>query len=293
MMQSECWLRQGLASVSLSSANRFAFLPGYSARFYVLGSPTSRPLILTPGLAGGMDLLLPLAQRLGRHFRVYLLQPRGEDTPYDLSSSTSLNDLGQDLIDFQQSLNLERPFLFGCSFGGLVAARAASMSPGRFAGVAVQGVAPTLPRTLLRRIASKSVNYLEPPARDPLVEEFFSTIFGTRWVLPELRRTVMQTCWQTDLGVVSRRCLLAERFDFEPLATGLRNVPLLVQTATRDLMVSPDAWKPWRRVLPRMVLQTVDNAGHFAFLTHGQAMTEQVVAFSRNRLSVTADVESD
>lgn len=293
MMQSPLWLRQGLAGVSLSACSRFAFLPGYTARYYELGSPVSLPIILVPGLAGGMDLALPLAQRLSRHFRVYLLQPRGEDTPYDLSSSTTLTDLGQDVIDFSQALNLERPFVYGSSFGGLVALRAASLSPGRFAGVIVQGIGPSLPRTLLKRIASKAVNYLQPPAKDPLVEEFFDTIFGTRWVLPELRRTVMQTCWQTDLGVVSRRCLLAEQFDIEPLAGGLSHVPILVQAAGRDLMAAPEAWKPWRRVMPRLALRTIDNAGHFAFLTHGEAITEQVERFVGQRLGVTAGVESD
>src|SRR4051794_33288045 len=99
MIQSARWLSQGLAGVSLTAASRFAFLPGYSARFYVLGSSVAHPLILAPGLAGGMDLVLPLAQRLSRHFRVYLLQPRGEDTPYDLSASNALTDLGQDILD--------------------------------------------------------------------------------------------------------------------------------------------------------------------------------------------------
>jgi pimeloyl-ACP methyl ester carboxylesterase len=293
MIQSASWLRHGLAGVSLTSASRFAFLPGYSARYFVLGSTSARPLILLPGLAGGMDLVLPLAERLSRHFRVYLLQPRGEDTPYDLSAATTLNDLGQDVLDFQQAIHVERPFLLGCSFGGLVALRAASLAAGRFAGVAVQGVGPTLPSPILRRIASKAVNYLVPPVRDPLVEEFFGTLFGTRWVLPELRRTALQTSWQTDLGVVSRRCLLAEPFQFEKLSSGLSPVPLLIQAATRDVMASPEAWKPWRRVLPRMILQTLDNAGHFAFLTHGQAMTEQLVNFTHNRMAVTADVEAE
>jgi len=240
-----------------------------------------------------MDLALPLAQRLSQHFLVFLLQPRGEDTPYELSASATLSDLGQDVIDFTHALNLERPFLFGCSFGGLVALRAASLSPGRLAGVAVQGVGPTLPRTLLKRIASKAVNYRQPPAQDPLVEEFFGSVFGTRWVLPELREAVMQTCWQTDLGVVSRRCLLAEQFDLEPLVEGLQHVPLLIQAAARDLMASPEAWKPWRRTMPRLALRTIDNAGHFAFLTHGETITEQVEHFAAQRLSVAAEVESD
>lgn len=293
MMQSPRWLRQGLAGVPLSACSRFAFLPGYTARYYELGSPAAHPLILLPGLAGGMDLTLPLAQHLSRHFRVYLLQPRGEDTPYDLSASTTLADLGQDIIDFQQALNLERSLLYGCSFGGLVALRAASLSPGRFAGVVVQGVGPTLPRTLLKRIASKAVNYLQPPAQDPLVEEFFGSIFGTRWVLTELRQTVMETCWQTDLGVISRRCLLAEQFDLEPLVAGLRQVPLLIQAAANDLMTTPESWKPWRRAMPRMALRTIDHAGHFAFLTHGAAITEQVERFAAGRLGVAAEVESD
>jgi pimeloyl-ACP methyl ester carboxylesterase len=286
MIQTERWLRKGLPSIARSDSCHIAFLPTYNTRYYSFGSLNAPPVLLIPGLAGGMDLGLPFAKRLSRQFRVVIFQPRGEDHPYDLPARVSLGDLAQDVLALQEHLRVERPLLLGYSFGGAVALQTASLAPGRFNGVAVQGVGPSFPPTVLQRVAAEVLEHVYLPHNNGFINQFFHLLFGTRFVLPELLESVIERCWQTDQGVMARRFQMAREFKIEPLVEGLRQVPLLIQTAANDVIVSPEAWKPWRRVLPRMTLQRIENAGHLSFLTHAETLADQIERFASRRLGV-------
>jgi pimeloyl-ACP methyl ester carboxylesterase len=287
MIQTDRWLGKGLPSVPRCDLSQVAFLCSYNARYQTLGSVDAPPMLLVPGLAGGMELGFALAKRLSRQFKVIIFQPRGEDYAYDLRPATSLNDLAHDLIAFQSYVGLERPLLFGYSFGGAIALQAAGLHPGRFNGVIVQGVGPNFPPTVIQHVAAEALANVNLPHNNGFINQFFQLLFGTRWVLPELLESVIERCWQTDQGVMARRFQMAKQFDIEPLVEGLRQVPLLIQTAANDVIVSPEAWKPWRRVLPRMTLQRIENAGHLAFLTHANTLAEQIERFASRRLGVT------
>jgi pimeloyl-ACP methyl ester carboxylesterase len=282
MLQTTRWSCQGLASTPLSHCSRLVHLPGYLARYSVLGDPESPPLVILPGLAGGMDLCLPLASRLSQQFSVYILQPRGEDTPYDFSHRTSIEHLGTDLIDFQKVIGLERPMVFAHGIGATIALEAARQCPGRFAGVIAQGIAPQLGTVITSWLLHQSMK----PSSGNALHDIIAPMFGSRWVLPDLKQLALEHAGHTDLGVISRRLQLFAGFDMESMVDGLRLVPLLIQTGTHDVFVSPEAWKPWRRVLPRMTLQTLENAGHFAFLTHTEALATQIERFASRRLGM-------
>jgi len=283
MLQSDKWNRQGLANEPIAYGSKIAHLPGYLARYFVLGNPDSPPLVVVSGLAGGMDLSLPLASRLSQQFCVYVLQSRGEDSPYDLPARTSMEQLGTDCIEFQKALGLERPLIFGHGFGAVCALEAARQCPGRVAGVIAQGIAPAFSSLLSEMLYNQ---ILKPGNQAATSENLFSRMFGTRWILPQLLELAVKLCGRTDLGVVSRRLELLSQFDMEHYVDRIRQVPVLIQTATHDVFTTPESWKPWRRVLPRMALQTIDFAGHFAFLTHGEAVASQVERFANRRLGV-------
>lgn len=285
MIQSERWMSNGLLATPLSLSSRVALLSRYPTRYFSFGDVGAPPLVILPGLTGGMDLGLPLARRLSEQFRVFILQPRCEDSPYDLSQLTSIAHLAHDVLEFQSELGLERPLLLGLCFGGLVALQAAALQPARYSGVIVQGVRPSYPISPYHE-AAKQVLAVQHTPHQFISNQFYEGLFGTTWVLPELRQLVAQCCSRTEQGVLARRLELCEQFDAESLVDGLRQVPLLTQTAANDVIVSPEAWKPWRRVLPRMTLQRVEGAGHFAFLTHVQQMAEQVERFAGRRLGV-------
>ncbi len=284
MLQSDLWNSQGLASTPLSNCHRYSLLPGYLARHTLLTTVSdATPLIMLPGLAGGLDFCMPFASRLSQHFAVHLLQPRGEDSRYDLPPNTTIEELGIDVIEYQKKAGLERPLLFGHGFGAVVALEAARQYPGRFAGVIVQGIAPQQ-HAPIQDWLNKQL--LTSPSHYAPLTELITPLFGNRWILPQLKQIALDFCLRTDLGVFTRRLELMAQFDIDSIVDGLRQVPLLIQTATHDVFVSPEAWKPWRRVLPRMTLQTIDNAGHFAFLTQADAIACQIERFANRRLGV-------
>src|SRR5579883_3314743 len=97
----------------------FAQLRHYTAAYREWGD--GPPLILVPGLAGGFELLGPLARLLANHFRVISYQLRGEDNCFALRQPFDLQDLVEDLAEFVDSLCLESPTVFGVSFGGILA----------------------------------------------------------------------------------------------------------------------------------------------------------------------------
>src|SRR5207302_6462571 len=96
------------------------------------------PLGLVPGLAGGYELLGPLARLLASHFRVISYQLRGEDDPFALRQSFGLPDLADDLAELIEWLGLECPAVMGVSFGGMLALELAARHPSRLRKLIVQ-----------------------------------------------------------------------------------------------------------------------------------------------------------
>ena len=96
-----------------------AHLTYYSAEYCEWG--VGPPLVLIPGLAGGYELLGPLAKILARNHRVISYQLRGENDCFALRRRFDLADLVQDLTEFLAWHRLERPALMGVSFGGVLA----------------------------------------------------------------------------------------------------------------------------------------------------------------------------
>src|ERR1700757_4817499 len=72
-----------------------AQLTNYTAEYREWGD--GPPLILVPGLAGGFELLGPLARLLASDFRVISYQLRGEDNVFALRQRFGLSDLVTDL----------------------------------------------------------------------------------------------------------------------------------------------------------------------------------------------------
>src|SRR5579883_2966025 len=106
----------------------FAQLRHYTAAYREWGD--GPPLVLVPGLAGGCELLGPLARLLAEHFRVISYQLRGEDECFALRQRFGLTDLVHDLAEFIAWQGLEQPAILGVSFGGVLAVEYATRFPG-------------------------------------------------------------------------------------------------------------------------------------------------------------------
>src|SRR5437667_355135 len=147
------WLAASGAEFSAGLGHHgYAQLRNYSAEYREWGE--GPPLVLVPGLAGGFELLGPVARCLARHFHVITYQLRGEDDCFALRRTFGLSDLVDDLREFLDWRGLESPAMLGVSFGGMLALELAARYPAQLSALALQGVGVRFEQGLLQQVAS-------------------------------------------------------------------------------------------------------------------------------------------
>src|SRR5437667_5834872 len=188
-----------------------AYLRSYTAEYCEWGE--GQPLVLVPGLAGGFELLGPLARLLARRFQVISYQLRGEDDCFALRRQFGMPDLVEDLAEFLDWQCLESPAVLGVSFGGVVALEFAARFPRRLDSLLVQGVGARFERGLLQQVAGIVLSRYPLPSDNPFVNQFFNLLFGCRQSSGPLFQFVTQQCWQTDQSVMAHRFHLVEELE--------------------------------------------------------------------------------
>src|SRR5207237_10167243 len=118
-----------------SGTSGYAQLTHYTVAYQEWGE--GPPIVLVPGMAGGFELLGPLARILAKNHRVISYQLRGEDNCFALRQPFDLQDLVTDLGEFLDYLCLECPTVLGVSFGGVLALEFAARFPWRLARLVV------------------------------------------------------------------------------------------------------------------------------------------------------------
>jgi 3-oxoadipate enol-lactonase len=234
--------------------------------------------VLIPGLAGGIDLLAPLAQRLSADFRVIAYQLRGEDDPFAVRRRFGIRQLVEDLEEFLDQHGLEAPSIFGVSFGGIVALEFAIRCPGRLSRLIVQGVGARSERGLVQRLAGAVLSGFPLPDDNAFVNQFFKLLFGCRQPAESLFSFATRQCWRTDQGIMSHRFALVERFDVTERLAGI-GVPSLILAGDRDLLVSPNSLRQLRQGITGHQFVGIKGCGHLACLSHSGAIAAAVRDF--------------
>jgi len=254
----------------------YAHLKHYTARYCVWGE--GPPLVLVPGLAGGFELLGPLARFLARDFQVIGYQLRGEDDCFALRSRFELADLVEDLREFLDWCGLERPSILGVSFGGVLSLELAATWPHRLNSLVLQGTGARFEQGLMQKVAGLVLSGWPLPADNPFVNQFFNLFFGSRQKPGPLFEFVTRHCWQTDQGVMAHRFRLVEHFDIRPRLDRVR-VPTLALAGDRDLLVSEQSLGDLAQGIPQARLVSLPGCGHLAFATHPQRVADEVKQF--------------
>lgn len=254
----------------------YAHLKHYTAAYCEWGE--GPPLVLVPGLAGGFELLGAVARRLAEHFRVISYQLRGEDDCFALRRRFGLADLADDLAEFLDWHCLERPAVFGVSFGGAIALELAARRPYAVRAVAAQGVASRFERGLLQQVASAVLARYPLPPDNPFVNQFFNLFFGSRQAPGPMFEFVTRQCWQTDQSVMAHRFRLVEEYNLGN-RLGRIQAPTLILAGDRDMLVSQKSLSEMCVDVPRCRLVKLRDCGHLASVTHPYRVAEEVRRF--------------
>jgi pimeloyl-ACP methyl ester carboxylesterase len=237
------------------------------------------PLVMVPGLAGGWRLLAPLARKLAARNSVYLYDPRG-DRGSASSRGHLLGDYARELSEVIENLGLERPMVFGVSFGGAVALEMATESPHHLGALTVMGAEARLRPNLGFTIARRVLERFPLPNDNRFLNQFFNLLHGGKPEPGPLPDFVVERCWETDQGVMAARLAALESFDVTDRLWRI-DVPTLVLAGARDVIVPSPRQRALAQAIPGALFEEIPGAGHIGFLTHGDDVARHVRRLSR------------
>jgi 3-oxoadipate enol-lactonase len=236
------------------------------------------PIVLIPGLAGGYELLGPLANILAKEFRVISYQLRGEDNCFALRRPFSRADLVSDLAEFLDCLCLENPTMMGVSFGGVLAMEFAARHPYRLKDLIIQGACARFERGLIQLVAGTVLSRFPLPSDSPFVNQFFNLLFGGATKKDALFDFVTRQIWQTDQSMMAHRFHLVETFDINGRLGQIR-VPTLILAGDKDVLVTPRSLAELTEGIADAQLKRLPRCGHLAFVTNPTLVADNVRRF--------------
>lgn len=253
-----------------------AQLSHYTAEFREWGD--GPPLLLIPGMAGGIDLVTPLAEQLARHHRVISYALRGENDCFALRRKFAMPELVEDLAEFLDWHGVEFPDVVGVSFGGVLGMEFAARFPRRLRSLSIQGVGARFERGLIKSVAAHALAGFPLPANNPFVNQFFQLLFGRGPQPRHLIDRVARLCWQTDQSVMTHRFRLVRHMDLTRRVNRVR-VPVLAMSADRDVLVSNQSLCDLCNRLEDVKFVRLPAGGHLAFVHNPQRMADEIIQF--------------
>ena len=241
------------------------------------------PIVLVPGLAGGWRLVAPLAHRLARRHEVFLVSHRGDSGLSNGARPDSIGDYAEALAKVIDDLRLERPTVFGVSFGGAVALELAADHPGCLGALVVQGVEAKFRGGVGAKVARRVLERFPLPSDNRFVNQFFNILHGRKPDPGPLPDFVVRRCWETDQGVMARRLQALESFDVSDRLWRIES-PTLVLSGTRDVVTTPEGHRSLARAIGDARLVALEAAGHIGFLSHRGEVANHVARFVRARV---------
>jgi len=217
---------------------------------------------------------------LARHYQVTIPGLRGDRFPTGTAPPRDMAEHAHDLGSLIGQLGLERPALFGVSFGGAIALELAVEQPQRIGALILQGAEARFRTTLAATIARRVLERFPLPSDNGFVNQFFNLLHGGKPEPGPLPGFVVERCWETDQAVMARRIGLLESFDVSDRLWQI-DVPTLVLAGTRDAVVPPSRQRALASEIAGARYATLEGAGHIGFLTHRAEVARQVRRFLR------------
>jgi pimeloyl-ACP methyl ester carboxylesterase len=255
-------------------------LPGGTTEAVRLGR--GETVVVVPGLAGGWKLTAPLVEHLAKRHEVIVYGLRGDVTPQVLTREETIAQHARDLSSLIDHLHLERPTVFGLSFGGAVALEMALDYPSKVGGLVLMGADARFRSSIGTTIALRVLERFPLPSQNQFINQFFNILHGGKPQPGPLAQFVVERCWETDQGVMARRLRALQSFDVSDRLWTI-DVPTLVLAGTRDFVIPWERQRSLAAGIAGARFEALEGAGHIGFLTHKSEIERLVHRLIRDR----------
>jgi 3-oxoadipate enol-lactonase len=228
----------------------------------VEGAADARAVVLASSLGTTREMWQPQVPALAARFRVVRCDRRGHGRSPVADGPTTLDDLGQDLVELLDALELDRVSFCGLSLGGLEGMWLALNAPARLDRLVLACTSSSFPppETWVDRAATVRAEGLESIA-DATMGRWFSSSFrdGHPAVVSRFREMLVSTPTE---GYVACCDVLADTDLTGELARIA--VPTLVITGSEDPTITPERGDTLAAAITGARHVTLDGAAHLA-----------------------------
>jgi len=244
---------------------------------YRLDGPEHAPvLVLLNSLGTSMGLWDGLVPRLAGYARILRYDFRGHGGSSAPAGPYSVGDLGRDLLELLDNLEIQQASLCGMSLGGMVAMWIAGEAPDRVDRLILACAAPVLqPASAWEERAALVRMRGTQAIRDDLVSRWFPPGFAAESpnVVDQVKEMV-ETC---DREGYAACCEAIASTDLRPMLDRIV-APALVLCGAQDPVTPPQTAFSLASSLSRSRLAVMSDASHLAHLAQPEEFTELVLS---------------
>ncbi|NUS00491.1 MAG: alpha/beta fold hydrolase [Kribbellaceae bacterium] len=241
---------------------------------YVETGPADAPAVLLGSSLGASQAMwAPQLEVLSKRFRVIAFDHRGHGGSEVPDGPYTIDDLGGDVVELLDTLELEQASYVGISLGGAVGLWLAENAADRFHRFVV--ICPPSNPAATAQVWLDRAAQVRAEGMQAVVDATLA-----RWFLPD---------FQEDIEPI-RQMLLAcppegyagclEALSTTNLLPGLSAVtaPVLVITADSDTSIPPETVVPLATEIPGAHLEIVENAAHLVTYSHPDVINPLLLA---------------
>ncbi len=255
----------------------FALMRPWGHMHYRLrGSDTGLPVMMINSLGTDLRMWDDVADRL-THLRLIGMDKRGHGLSATPTADWTLDDLAADALALMDHLGIAHALIAGCSIGGMIAQRLATMAPGRVAGLFLSNSAMKVgtDESWAARIAGVREQGLRGLAPQ-IMERWFSAAF---------RASNDAKTWETmlmrgdDAGYIGT-CRVLAAADLRATSPAI-TCPVLLVGGSEDASTPEALVRATAAAIPGARVEIIAGSGHIPAIDNPDATARLLADFHR------------
>lgn len=238
------------------------------------------PLIILHGVFGALDNLMSVAKELAEHHTVYLVDQRNHGkSPH--SDEFNYEVMAEDLKEFINDNDIERPAILGHSMGGKTAMKFAITHTNMWDKLIVVDISPKAypvhHQTILKGLKSIDMDKLGSRSdADKKLAQYVDDLGTRQFLLKNLSRSKDGYSWKLNLKAIDENIEAIGEGLEERLAT--EKEVLFIRGEKSDYIRNED-YILINQIFPNARIETVEGAGHWVHAEKPKELIELVLSF--------------